>query len=78
MLGTEPVHVESNSQATVKMFTPLTGGGLKITARMHIKLGTACTVITTKMLKHKIENYRSNSTWKINFPTKKSGVRHLS
>jgi hypothetical protein len=34
--------------------------------------------ITTKMLKHKIENYRSNSTWKINFPTKKSGVRHLS
>ena len=38
-----------------------------------------CTVTgTTKMLEHKIENYRSNSTWKINFPTKKSGIRHLS
>ncbi len=33
---------------------------------------------TTKTAEHKIENHRSNSTWKINFPTKKSGIRRLS
>ena len=36
----------------------------------EVHSGTRNSTRTTKNAEHKIENYRSNSTWKINFPTK--------